>query len=39
MFIPIGVIMIIIWAISLIALVLSFKNKKKAIDIEPDSSH
>lgn len=38
MFIPIGIIMLIIWMISFIALVFSFKNKKKTTDANSDMS-
>ncbi|MCH5208146.1 MAG: hypothetical protein J1F04_04630 [Oscillospiraceae bacterium] len=38
MFIPIGIIMLIIWIISFIALIFSFKNKKKTTDTNSDLS-
>ncbi|MBQ8724729.1 MAG: hypothetical protein IJY74_03545 [Oscillospiraceae bacterium] len=37
MFIPIGIIMFIIWVISLIALIYSFKNKNDSIGTDSDS--
>lgn len=37
MFIPIGIIMFIIWVISFIALIYSFKNKNDSIGADSDS--
>lgn len=37
MFIPIGIIMFIIWVISFIALIYSFKNKNDSTDTDSDS--
>lgn len=37
MFIPIGIIMLIIWVITLIALIYSFRSKNKTSEINSDS--
>lgn len=38
MFIPIGIIMLAVWAISLVALILHFKNSKNISDTGADIS-